>query len=314
MWLRARWYGAGRGSFGARDAWAGAAQTPYSLQYYHYGYSNPVSNRDPSGFCSSGGDNYCYDVTNWAEFAATYPYPYPQPIQNTPGAKTFSLRDAVILAQDYARFWTDPVRYAADLSPANTTLTNAEAFAQYFLAQGLLADDRTDAIYAQLSRRNYAGELSEQEYCAFLTFATTTGLRSYEPDRGNNPGGASQGGPDTPKPVPHQVPHVPDLQGHVHGNLLQQVQAFMRTFKGTKAEIADMLEALYTQVSQKSTNRTWRFERYDLADGATVFWGPGDYSTVVDARGKLWSGSPSNPAFDKANQHLYYDRLYDYFK
>ena len=49
VWLRARWYGAGRGGFGSRDPYAGDAQTPYSMQYYQYGYSNPVSNRDPSG-------------------------------------------------------------------------------------------------------------------------------------------------------------------------------------------------------------------------------------------------------------------------
>ncbi len=28
VWLRARWYGAGRGGFGARDPYAGDAQTP----------------------------------------------------------------------------------------------------------------------------------------------------------------------------------------------------------------------------------------------------------------------------------------------
>ena len=72
VWLRVRWYGVGRGGFGARDAWAGVAETPYSLMYYPYGYSNPVSNRDPSGLCAipGQGDDYCYptnprDVTNW---------------------------------------------------------------------------------------------------------------------------------------------------------------------------------------------------------------------------------------------------------
>ena len=49
VWLRARWYGAGRGAFGSRDPYAGDAQTPYSLLYYQYGYSNPVSYRDPHG-------------------------------------------------------------------------------------------------------------------------------------------------------------------------------------------------------------------------------------------------------------------------
>ncbi len=50
VWLRARWYGAGRGSFGSRDPYQGDAETPYSVQYYQYGYSNPVSLRDPSGY------------------------------------------------------------------------------------------------------------------------------------------------------------------------------------------------------------------------------------------------------------------------
>ncbi len=51
VWLRARWYGAGRGTFGGRDAWAGWHKQPYSLHAYHYSYSNPVSHRDPSGRC-----------------------------------------------------------------------------------------------------------------------------------------------------------------------------------------------------------------------------------------------------------------------
>ena len=56
VWLRARWYGAGRGSFGSRDPFEGMAQTPYSLQYYQYGYSNPVLSSDPSGQRVSPGD------------------------------------------------------------------------------------------------------------------------------------------------------------------------------------------------------------------------------------------------------------------
>ena len=314
VWLRARWYGAGRGGFGSRDPFEGMAQTPYSMQYYQYGYSNPVSNRDPSGYCSGRGDDYCYDVTNWAEFAATYPYPYPQPIQNTPGAKHFGLRDAVILAKDYARFWSNPIGYAADISPANTTLTNAEAFAQYFLGHSLLADDRTDVLYLQLSRRQYAGDLSDQEYCAFLTFAMTTGLRNYEPDRGNNPSGAGQGkGHDNPNPqFPRNLPVIPDLQGTERGQLLKQVKDFLRTFKGTATETADVVEALYTQVSQKSQTR-WVFERYNLADGATVFEGPGGFHTVVDPSGKIWKGNPDDYAFDNKTRQLFYDRLHGFF-
>jgi len=51
VYLRARWYNAGSGSFGSRDSFAGRAEQPYSLHYYQYGYANPVSNTDPSGQC-----------------------------------------------------------------------------------------------------------------------------------------------------------------------------------------------------------------------------------------------------------------------
>ena len=49
VWLRARWYGAGRGGFGSRDPYAGNAETPYSLMPYQYASSNPVLRTDPSG-------------------------------------------------------------------------------------------------------------------------------------------------------------------------------------------------------------------------------------------------------------------------
>ncbi|MDZ4719241.1 MAG: RHS repeat-associated core domain-containing protein [Roseiflexaceae bacterium] len=54
VYLRARWYNAGSGSFGSRDAYPGMAEQPYSLMPYQYGYANPVLNRDPSGMCSPG--------------------------------------------------------------------------------------------------------------------------------------------------------------------------------------------------------------------------------------------------------------------
>ena len=53
VYLRARWYNAARGSFGSRDPYAGDGTTPYSLHSYQYGYSNPVSNTDPSGYCAT---------------------------------------------------------------------------------------------------------------------------------------------------------------------------------------------------------------------------------------------------------------------
>ena len=49
VWLRARWYGAGRGSFGGRDPYVGDAETPYSMQYYQYAYSAPTVWIDPGG-------------------------------------------------------------------------------------------------------------------------------------------------------------------------------------------------------------------------------------------------------------------------
>ena len=49
VWLRARWYGAGRGSFGSRDPFEGMAQTPYSMMPYQYAYAAPTVWTDPSG-------------------------------------------------------------------------------------------------------------------------------------------------------------------------------------------------------------------------------------------------------------------------
>ena len=63
VYLRARWYNAARGSFGSRDPYAGDDTTPYSLHAYQYGYANPVSNTDPTGWCAQAGqgDDYCVD-------------------------------------------------------------------------------------------------------------------------------------------------------------------------------------------------------------------------------------------------------------
>gem|GEM_PF-807043 len=51
VYLRARWYNSANGAFSSRDAFAGMAEMPYSLMPYQYGYSNPVSNSDPTGHC-----------------------------------------------------------------------------------------------------------------------------------------------------------------------------------------------------------------------------------------------------------------------
>ncbi len=51
VWLRARWYGAGRGGFGARDAWVGWPTFPASQHPYQYTYQQPTRFADPSGQC-----------------------------------------------------------------------------------------------------------------------------------------------------------------------------------------------------------------------------------------------------------------------
>ncbi|HEY1011402.1 MAG TPA: FG-GAP-like repeat-containing protein, partial [Herpetosiphonaceae bacterium] len=48
-YLRARWYNPSRGTLMGRDPFAGLPKNPYSLHAYQYGYSNPLSHRDPTG-------------------------------------------------------------------------------------------------------------------------------------------------------------------------------------------------------------------------------------------------------------------------
>ncbi len=49
VWLRARWYGAGRGVFSARDAFMGRVERPASLNPYVYVENNPITFTDPTG-------------------------------------------------------------------------------------------------------------------------------------------------------------------------------------------------------------------------------------------------------------------------
>ena len=61
VWLRARWYGAGRGSFGSRDAFRGFPETPRSLMPYQYASAHPISRIDPSGRVDcANGMSICY--------------------------------------------------------------------------------------------------------------------------------------------------------------------------------------------------------------------------------------------------------------
>ena len=54
VYLRARWYNPAEGTLLGRDPFAGYPESPYSLHPYQYGYSNPVSNTDPTGRCATG--------------------------------------------------------------------------------------------------------------------------------------------------------------------------------------------------------------------------------------------------------------------
>jgi len=49
VYLRARWYAPGQGTFTSRDPFAGFPEMPYSLHAYQYGYSNSVVFTDPTG-------------------------------------------------------------------------------------------------------------------------------------------------------------------------------------------------------------------------------------------------------------------------
>ncbi|NTV62195.1 MAG: hypothetical protein HGA65_01490, partial [Oscillochloris sp.] len=49
VYLRARWYTPVSGTFTSRDSFVGWPEQPYSLNYYQYGYSNPILLSDPAG-------------------------------------------------------------------------------------------------------------------------------------------------------------------------------------------------------------------------------------------------------------------------
>ncbi|MBA3469139.1 MAG: EndoU domain-containing protein, partial [Herpetosiphonaceae bacterium] len=51
VYLRARWYNPAEGTLLGRDPFEGVTTAPYSMHPYQYGYSDPVSNTDPSGNC-----------------------------------------------------------------------------------------------------------------------------------------------------------------------------------------------------------------------------------------------------------------------
>ncbi|HKP52975.1 MAG TPA: RHS repeat-associated core domain-containing protein [Chloroflexia bacterium] len=54
--LRARWYSTSSGSFTTHDPLSGFSEQPMSRHYYMYGYNNPITNTDPTGEQTVGGD------------------------------------------------------------------------------------------------------------------------------------------------------------------------------------------------------------------------------------------------------------------
>jgi len=60
VYLRARWYQAGSGTFGSRDPFQGKMTAPQSLHRYAYTQSNPVNFADPTGWyrCLTGPSEY----------------------------------------------------------------------------------------------------------------------------------------------------------------------------------------------------------------------------------------------------------------
>ena len=78
VYLRARWYAPGWGTFPTRDPFAGFPEMPYSLHAYQYAYSAPTMWTDPSGELAlfihggygrvipnvEGGGTYAYDMAN----------------------------------------------------------------------------------------------------------------------------------------------------------------------------------------------------------------------------------------------------------
>ena len=114
-YLRARWYNPSRAGFVSRDPWAGDAETPYSFNPYQYGYSNPVSNTDPTGWCAEAGqgDDYCHDTPSPrprgtptpTPTGTRSPTPTPGPVVPRPGAEPVNVtrREAPRRAADAAR-------------------------------------------------------------------------------------------------------------------------------------------------------------------------------------------------------------------
>ena len=69
VYLRARWYHTGLGTFTTRDSYPGTPERSASLHRYLYTEGNPVNWNDPSGMCVAGFDRNC-EAISWEDFWA----------------------------------------------------------------------------------------------------------------------------------------------------------------------------------------------------------------------------------------------------
>jgi len=62
LYLRARWYAPGTGTFLSRDIWDGNVLHSQSLNGWNYVRGNVTNKIDPSGLCEENGDESCWSV------------------------------------------------------------------------------------------------------------------------------------------------------------------------------------------------------------------------------------------------------------
>ena len=144
---------------------------PYSQHPYQYGYSNPVSNTDPSGRCTAFGDDYCHYT--WEQLYAKYPYyAFRRERENDWEQKGWTPEDAEQLVQAYETFLITPDRYVFPTTQADEYLyAYAQSFANDFLGEYLIVDDglyqrrfnELDAIMRQCNG-NVSAEIEWQWY------------------------------------------------------------------------------------------------------------------------------------------------------
>ena len=74
VYLRARYYTPSTGRFTSKDTWAGDVNQPASFNSWNYGYNNPITYTDPSGYwpCDVEIDGKCIFVPGWRLPTADY--------------------------------------------------------------------------------------------------------------------------------------------------------------------------------------------------------------------------------------------------